>query len=77
LFTAHNPAVLDGLDLSDDEVRLFVVERNSLGHTCVQRLELTDKLVPMLEEYPLSRLWMMGALALLRLKIWPSGARCI
>jgi len=33
LFTAHNPAVLDGLNLMDDEVRLFAVDRNSEGHT--------------------------------------------
>jgi AAA15 family ATPase/GTPase len=31
LFTAHNPAVLDGLDLSNPEIRLFAVERNSYG----------------------------------------------
>jgi hypothetical protein len=41
LFTAHNPAVLDGLDLTDDEVRLFAVERNSEGHTCVRRVTNT------------------------------------
>jgi len=62
LFTAHNPAILDGLDLTDDEVRLFAVDRNNLGHTCIRRLELTEELRPKLEQYPLSRLWMMGAL---------------
>ncbi|WP_206542424.1 AAA family ATPase [Pseudomonas sp. RHF3.3-3] len=62
LFTAHNPAVLDGLDLSDPDVRLFVVERNSEGLTRVRRLELSDKLRAMNEEYPLSRLWLMGHL---------------
>jgi hypothetical protein len=62
LFTAHNPAVLDGLDLTDDEVRLFAVERNSEGHTCVRRVALTDELLKLNKEYPLSRLWMMGHL---------------
>jgi predicted ATPase len=62
LFTAHNPAVLDGLDLSDPEVRLFAVERNSNGLTVVRRIEFSAKLTKMNEQYPLSRLWMMGHL---------------
>lgn len=62
LFTAHNPAVLDGLDLSDPEVRLFAVERNSNGLTCVRRLELTPELAALNQQYPLSRLWLMGHL---------------
>lgn len=62
LFTAHNPAVLDGLDLTDDDVRLFAVERNSDGHTCVRRVTLSDELLRLNKEYPLSRLWMMGHL---------------
>lgn len=62
LFTAHNPAVLDGLDLTDDEVRLFAVERNSEGHTSVRRITLSDELREKNSEYPLSRLWMMGHL---------------
>jgi predicted ATPase len=62
LFTAHNPAVLDGLDLADDEVRLFAVERNSDGHTCLRRVTLSDDLLKLNKEYPLSRLWMMGHL---------------
>lgn len=62
LFTAHNPAVLDGLDLSDPEIRLFAVERNSDGLTIVKRIEYSEKLAAMNEQYPLSRLWMMGHL---------------
>ncbi len=62
LFTAHNPTVLDGLDLDDDEVRLFAVERNSAGHTTVRRITLTPALKKLNEEYPLSRLWAMGNL---------------
>lgn len=62
LFTAHNPAVLDGLDLTDPEVRLFAVERNSNGLTRVNRIQLSDELKKMNQEYPLSRLWLMGHL---------------
>jgi len=62
LFTAHNPTVLDGLDLDDDEVRLFAVERNSEGHTTVRRITLTPDLQALSKEYPLSRLWAMGNL---------------
>jgi AAA domain, putative AbiEii toxin, Type IV TA system/AAA ATPase domain len=62
LFTAHNPTVLDGLDLDDDEVRLFAVERNSQGHTIIRRIELSPDLQRLNEEYPLSRLWAMGNL---------------
>jgi predicted ATPase len=62
LFTAHNPAVLDGLDLTDKDIRLFAVERNSNGLTKVRRVELSDELKAMNLEYPLSRLWMMGHL---------------
>ncbi len=38
IVTTHNPAVLDGLDLSDDDQRLYVVSRNKLGHTKVKRV---------------------------------------
>ena len=62
LFTAHNPAVLDGLDLTDPETRLFAVERNSNGLTCFRRIELTPALQSLNQEYPLSRLWLMGHL---------------
>jgi predicted ATPase len=33
ILTTHNPSVLDGLDLQDDEQRLFVISRNKSGHT--------------------------------------------
>ena len=38
ILTTHNPAVLDGLDLDDDEQRLFVIYRNQLGHTKARRI---------------------------------------
>jgi len=64
LFTAHNPAVLDGLPLQDDRVRLFVVDRNSEGHTIIKRIEITRERQKLHDEkgWPLSRLWIMGHL---------------
>ena len=62
LFTAHNPAVLDGLDLDEADVRLFAVERTSAGHTTIRRIEVTPELRHLNKEYPLSRLWAMGNL---------------
>jgi predicted ATPase len=38
LFTTHNPTLLDGLNLHDDEQRLFVVSRNRDGHTSARRI---------------------------------------
>lgn len=39
MITTHSPAVLDGLNLNDDEQRLFLVYRNTLGHTVAKRIE--------------------------------------
>lgn len=36
--TTHNPAILDGLNLNDDMQRLYVVRRDSEGHTVVNRV---------------------------------------
>ena len=41
--TTHNPAILDGIDLGDDEQRLLVVSRNKQGHTRFKRIALKDK----------------------------------
>lgn len=38
ILTTHNPAILDGLNLDDDEQRLFVVSRNMDGETCAERI---------------------------------------
>lgn len=38
LFTTHNPSLLDGLDLHDDNQRLFVVSRNRDGNTTARRI---------------------------------------
>lgn len=42
LLTAHNPGALDGLDLHDDEQRLFVVYRNTEGRTRARRILPVD-----------------------------------
>ena len=42
MITTHNPAILDGLNLHDDEVRLFVVSRMDNGHTKAQRVTKKD-----------------------------------
>jgi predicted ATPase len=39
ILTTHNPALLDGLDLHDEEQRLLVVDRNKVGHTRVHRVD--------------------------------------
>ena len=63
LLTAHNPAILDGLPLTDFEVRLFTVDRDSNGHTVVRRIDLETALkVRPSEEWTLSRMWMNGLL---------------
>jgi predicted ATPase len=41
--TTHNPAILDGIDLGDEEQRLLVVSRNKQGHTRVKRITVDDK----------------------------------
>ena len=41
--TTHNPAILDGIDLNDEEQKLFVVSRNKLGHTRMKNITLENK----------------------------------
>lgn len=62
IVTAHNPAAVDGLDLADERVRLFAVDRNNQGQTRVHRVRMTTELAEMARknDWPLSRLWMMG-----------------
>ena len=40
--TTHNPSILDGIDLKDQEQKLFVVSRNSNGYTHVKRVTTED-----------------------------------
>lgn len=58
LITTHNPAVLDGLNLLDDEQRLFIVSRTDDGMTKVKRLKLKPESAK--ESFMLSELWMKG-----------------
>jgi len=60
LVTTHNPAILDGLDLHDDDQRLFVVYRNDHGHTVTKRIKLKPEAGG--EKHKLSELWMRGHL---------------
>ncbi|MDM8551041.1 AAA family ATPase [Desulfobacterales bacterium HSG2] len=64
LLTTHNPLTLDGLDLRDDRIRLFTVERNDYGATEVHRVQVSDKVLQSTDEkgFSLSRLWIMGRL---------------
>ena len=58
LMTSHNPAVLDGLPLQDDRVRLFTVDRDDKGKTIIKRVVVNKKLLDMANKgWTLSRLW--------------------
>lgn len=60
LATTHNPLVLDGLDLLDDRVRLFTVDRDENGASRVERVLVTEELID--QGFSLSRLWTSGRL---------------
>ena len=63
LLTTHNPLVLDGLPLQNEEVRLFTVSRTKYGSTRVRRVVVDDELLAKGEQgWSLSRLWTMGHL---------------
>jgi predicted ATPase len=38
ILTTHNPSVLDGLNLNNDNERLFVISRNAVGNTRANRI---------------------------------------
>jgi predicted ATPase len=61
ILTTHNPAILDGLNLEDDEQRLFVVSRNKNGAT---RMKRVNKPTTAAGERPvrLSELFLRGVL---------------
>ena len=60
VLTTHNPFVLDGMDLSDDEVRLFVCRRDIDGHTKIERVKYRED-----RKMSLSELWMSGLIGAL------------
>ncbi len=60
LITTHNPAILDGLNLNDEDIRLFEIYRNDDGYTKIRRIQLNPESKPM--KIKLSELWMRGYL---------------
>lgn len=58
--TTHNPLVLDGLDLCNDDIRLFAVSRNRDGYVVIDRIQVSKELLELGQ--PLSRLWINGRL---------------
>lgn len=58
--TTHNPLVLDGLNLANDDIRLFAVDRDKDGFAQIQRIMVSQNLID--TGLPLSRLWISGRL---------------
>lgn len=58
LITSHNPAVLDGLPLQHDAVRLFTVDRDNIGRTVVNRVMVDERLLDLARKgWTISRMW--------------------
>lgn len=55
IVTTQNPAILDGLNLKDNNQRLFVVRRNEVGHTKAKRIEYKAE-----RKLKLSEIWTNG-----------------
>jgi predicted ATPase len=63
LLTTHSPQVLDGLDLTDDRVRLFAVERDSNGATQARRVQVSEEYLNRHKNgQALSTLWVSGVI---------------
>lgn len=60
LITTHNPAILDGLNLFDDDQRLFEVYRDSEGRTKSRRIKFKSDLSD--KKIKLSEMWLKGLL---------------
>ena len=58
--TTHNPLVLDGLDIQNEDIRLFTMDRNKDGHSKIRMVKVEQSLID--ENQPLSRLWVNGRL---------------
>jgi predicted ATPase len=61
IFTTHSPAILDGLNLNDENQKLYVVSRNSTGKTKVKRVN-KPKLIEGQEPVKLSEAFLRGYL---------------
>lgn len=55
IVTTHSPAVLDGLNIANDDERLFVVRRSIDGYTKINRVEYKESI-----DMPLSEAWIKG-----------------
>lgn len=55
IVTTQNPAILDGLNLKDDNQRLFVISRNSEGYSRSERISHNEK-----RSMKLSEIWAKG-----------------
>lgn len=62
IVTTHNPAFLDGMNLNDENQRLFEVYRSDEGHTKVRRLKVKPVLDDGKKRMKLSEMWMNGIL---------------
>lgn len=61
ILTTHNPSILDGLNLDDDEQRLFVISRGRTGATKIKRIHKPDTSHEA-HPYRLSELFLRGIL---------------
>jgi predicted ATPase len=61
ILTTHNPTILDGLNLDDDEQRLFVISRGKSGATKIKRIS-KPKSNDGEHPYRLSELFLRGVL---------------
>ena len=58
--THQNTLVLDGLDLSDERIRLFAIDKNKYGYAELKRIQISPELLE--TGHSLSRLWINGLL---------------
>ncbi len=61
IFTTHSPAILDGLNLNDENQKLYVINRNKLGHTKAAQFH-KPKLIKGQEPVKLSEAFLRGYL---------------
>lgn len=57
IITTHNPAILDGLDLGDEDTRLYTVGRSDNGRTQMKRIRVKPNTERRMK---LSEMWMRG-----------------
>lgn len=63
VLTTHNPLVLDGLALANDDIRLFTVDRTESGATVIRRVQYTEALRKAeASGASMSQMWLEGLL---------------